>query len=91
MRVLKTYCPDCGSLATIQKTDWTDETDHKSASLYCACRDVECGHTFVLNLTYSHTLSPSAAKGGRLIRELVNQMRPDQQRQFALDLLQAAQ
>jgi len=28
--------------------------------LYCACTNVECGHTFVMHLEFGHILSPSA-------------------------------
>ncbi|EPQ4021683.1 ogr/Delta-like zinc finger family protein, partial [Proteus mirabilis] len=56
MRVLTIYCPECGEKAMIKKSN----RKHKELTdLYCACRDPLCGHTFVLNLTFSHTLSPS--------------------------------
>jgi hypothetical protein len=28
--------------------------------LYCSCNNPQCGHGFVMNLAFSHTLSPSA-------------------------------
>ncbi|MFB4731487.1 ogr/Delta-like zinc finger family protein, partial [Enterobacter hormaechei subsp. steigerwaltii] len=48
MRVLKIECPECGSKAVIRKTN---RKHRKIADIYCACADVECGHTFVMNLT----------------------------------------
>lgn len=48
MRVLKVKCPECGAKAVIRKTN--PKHPHIS-DIYCACTDVECGHTFVLNLT----------------------------------------
>ena len=58
MRVMKVYCPVCEARAVIKKT----ARKHKELSdLYCACTDVECGHTFVMNMTFSHTISPSDA------------------------------
>jgi predicted RNA-binding Zn-ribbon protein involved in translation (DUF1610 family) len=83
MRVLKIECPECGSKAVIRKTN---RKHRKIADIYCACADVECGHTFVMNLTFSHTLSPSAKTGDVLIQTLINTMSPDQ-KQMALDLL----
>ncbi|EOE0697655.1 TPA: ogr/Delta-like zinc finger family protein [Klebsiella pneumoniae] len=84
MRVLKIECPECGSKAVIRKTN----RKHKHlADIYCGCSDVECGHTFVLNLTFSHTLSPSAKTGDLLIQKLVNSMSPEQ-KQITLSLLQ---
>ncbi|WP_333891737.1 ogr/Delta-like zinc finger family protein [Atlantibacter subterraneus] len=86
VRVLKIECPDCGSKAVIKKTN---RKHRKIADIYCACADVECGHTFVMNLTFSHTLSPSAKTGDMLMQTLINGLSPGQ-RQMALDLLKAA-
>ena len=65
MRVLKIECPECGSKAVIRKTN---RKHRQIADIYCACADVECGHTFVMNLTFSHTLSPSAKTGDVLVQ-----------------------
>ena len=86
MRVLKLFCPECKAPAVIRRS--VSKGDRFS-DLYCACTNVECGHTYVLNLTFSHTLSPSAAASDRLVREMVGQLTPEQ-RQGVLDLLQAA-
>ncbi|EPV1495274.1 ogr/Delta-like zinc finger family protein [Klebsiella pneumoniae] len=86
MRILKLFCPECKAPAIIRKS--VPKGDLYS-DLYCACTNVECGHTYVLNLTFSHTLSPSAMSVDRLVKELVGQLTP-QQRQFALDLLQSS-
>lgn len=86
MRVLKIKCPDCGSQAIIKKTN----RKHRDiADIYCACADVECGHTFVMNLTFSHTLSPSSKSGDAMLQQLISNMSP-QQKQITLDLLQSA-
>ncbi len=86
MRVLKIKCPDCGSPAIIKKTN---RKHREIADIYCACADVECGHTFVMNLTFSHTLSPSAKSGDAMLQQLITSMSPEQ-KQITLDLLQAA-
>jgi len=86
MRVLKIECSECGSNAIIRKTN----RKHKElADIYCSCSDVECGHTFVMNLTFSHTLSPSAKSGNLMIQQIVNSLSPEQ-KQMALNLLQCA-
>ncbi|WP_320723593.1 ogr/Delta-like zinc finger family protein [Enterobacter sp. 146F3] len=85
MRVLKIECPECGSKAVIRKTN---RKHRQIADIYCACADVECGHTFVMNLTFSHTLSPSAKTGDALVQTLFKNLSPDQ-KQMALDLLKA--
>ncbi|HIE0951963.1 TPA: ogr/Delta-like zinc finger family protein, partial [Proteus mirabilis] len=84
MRVLTIYCPECGEKAMIKKSN----RKHKELTdLYCACRDPLCGHTFVLNLTFSHTLSPSAKKQDALLLAMIKNLSP-QQREKALTLLQ---
>ncbi|HGN2829746.1 TPA: ogr/Delta-like zinc finger family protein [Proteus mirabilis] len=84
MRVLTIYCPECGEKAMIKKSN----RKHKELTdLYCACRDPLCGHTFVLNLTFSHTLSPSAKKQNALLLAMIKNLSP-QQREKALTLLQ---
>ncbi|QLD35447.1 transcriptional regulator [Citrobacter freundii] len=85
MRVLKVKCPECGAKAVIRKTN----PKHRHISdIYCACSDVECGHTFVLNLTFSHTLSPSAKTGDLMVQTILNSFSPEQ-KQMTLDLLKA--
>ncbi|MFV9669865.1 ogr/Delta-like zinc finger family protein [Pantoea sp. KXB25] len=86
MRVLKIECPECKSKAVIRKTN----RKHRDiADIYCACADVECGHTFVMNLTFSHTISPSAKKGDLLIQQVISGMSAEQ-KQLTLKLLQAS-
>ncbi|RZN49766.1 ogr/Delta-like zinc finger family protein [Escherichia sp. E13S3] len=83
MRVLKIECPECGSKAVIRKTN---RKHRQIADIYCACSDVECGHTFVMNLTFSHTLSPSAKTGDAVVQKILSALSPTQ-RQVAFDLL----
>lgn len=67
MRVLTIFCPICSQKAIIRKSN---RKHHEISDLYCACSDVECGHTFVLNLIFSHTLSPSAKTNCALLQPL---------------------
>ena len=69
MRVLKIQCTACGANAVIRKTN---RKHREIADIYCACSDVECGHTFVMNLTFSHTLSPSAKTGDQLLQAVID-------------------
>ncbi|GKW23475.1 ogr/Delta-like zinc finger family protein [Pectobacterium parmentieri] len=85
MRVMKVVCPECNSKAIIRKT----VRKHRHISdIYCACADVECGHTFVLNMTFSHTLSPSAKSQDSLLKGIVDTLNPEK-RQMLLSLLQS--
>ena len=84
MRVMKVICPECGANSVIKKTA---RKHREIADLYCACSDVECGHTFVMNMTFSHTISPSAKNQGSLLKGLVNSLKADDN-QMLLSLLQ---
>ena len=54
---MRIFCNRCGKTATIQSSSQIS-TDVKH--LYCSCNNPQCGHTFVMGLAFSHTLSPSA-------------------------------
>ncbi|MBT0403017.1 ogr/Delta-like zinc finger family protein [Morganella morganii] len=56
MRTLKVYCPQCSSPSTIRRI----ETEGRVIpELYCSCDDLECGHTYVMTITFSHTIHQS--------------------------------
>ena len=78
--------PECMSVATVRKTN---RKHPKLSDVYCYCSNVECGHTFVMNVSFSHTISPSALSGQGRIKELMDALPPDE-RQKALELLLAA-
>lgn len=54
---MRVNCTRCTSKATIRTSKDMGATLRQ---LYCTCNDPECGHSFVMNLSFSHTLSPSA-------------------------------
>ncbi|MGR6782727.1 ogr/Delta-like zinc finger family protein [Moritella viscosa] len=70
MRVL---CPECGVKSRIQKTN---RISNSYTDLYCSCNSAECGHSFVMNLSFSHTLSPSAKSSSQLAFELLRTHSP---------------
>ena len=72
---MRVVCPECGEKARIQKTN---RISAGYSDLYCSCSDPECGHSFVMNLTFSHTLSPSAKTTSQLTFEMVKALAPDQ-------------
>lgn len=53
---MRIYCRDCGNKALITRV--AEETP-KCAKLYCICLEPTCGHGFVSELHFSHTLKPS--------------------------------
>lgn len=80
---MRVICPECHQKARIQKTN---RISSGYADLYCACSDAECGHTFVMNLSFSHTLSPSAKTASQLAFELVKSLSPEAKLQLQRQL-----
>ncbi|MFG0454937.1 ogr/Delta-like zinc finger family protein [Shewanella mangrovisoli] len=81
MRIL---CPTCHSKAVIGKTD---RLSVAVANLYCSCTDPECGHTFVANVSFSHTLSPSAKTTSEIVSALVKALPPEQRKALQRELM----
>ena len=82
---MRVYCKECGSKGRIASRD---ELSKEFAKLYCQCGSAPCGHTWVANLTFSHTLSPSAQAVDRLLFDRLRDMPPIKQREL-FDLLDA--
>lgn len=80
---MRVMCPTCGQRARISKTN---RLSLVHADLYCSCTDAECGHTFVVNLSFSHTLSPSSSSASNLVIELVNALPPEARKQLQQEL-----
>ena len=80
MRIL---CPECGGKSCIQKSN---RLSLGYSNLYCSCSDAECGHSFVMNLSFSHTLSPSARTSTQLAFELLRTLAPHQQQELKAQL-----
>ncbi|EJE1165979.1 TPA: ogr/Delta-like zinc finger family protein [Klebsiella aerogenes] len=87
MRIMKMTCPACLAEAKIRKTN---RKHPQLADVYCQCSNMECGHTFVMNVSFSHTISPSALAGQGRIKELIDSL-GENERKKALALLQAAE
>ena len=73
----------CGCNAIINTTNRLSN-DH--AELYCSCTDPHCGHTFVVNLSYSHTLSPSSKTVSTIVSGLMRAMSPEQLQQLQQEM-----
>ena len=76
---MRIYCKECQGKARIGSRD---ELSVEFARLYCQCLDPKCGHTFVMNLTYSHALRPAAVAIDQLLFDRLRQLPPAQQRQL---------
>ncbi|EGQ9310775.1 ogr/Delta-like zinc finger family protein [Vibrio vulnificus] len=80
---MRVFCSECGHRAYIQKTN---RLTNSHADLYCSCGDPVCGHTFVMNLSYSHTLSPSAKTTSQMAFELCKALPPETRQQLKQQL-----
>lgn len=83
MRTQKATCHCCGGRAIIQDTEW--KIDGQFADVYYRCKELKCGHTWVMTLAYKHTLVPSGLDNG-VLKLLIERLRPDE-KQMALELL----
>ncbi|USD19780.1 ogr/Delta-like zinc finger family protein [Microbulbifer variabilis] len=62
-------CIKCGSKSVITSRN---EVDPKLSQLYCACKNIKhCGHTFVMDLSFKHSISPSALDRSALLINLL--------------------
>ncbi|WP_085694636.1 MULTISPECIES: ogr/Delta-like zinc finger family protein [unclassified Pseudomonas] len=59
-----------------------EEVTTEFVKLYCQCLDAKCGHTWVANLTFSHTLSPSSQTFERLLIDRLREMPRAKQREL---------
>ncbi|WP_105574465.1 ogr/Delta-like zinc finger family protein [Cronobacter sakazakii] len=87
MRIMKMTCPVCLADAKIRKTN---RKHPQLADVYCQCSNMECGHSFVMNVSFSHTISPSALSGQGRVKELIDSL-GEHDRKKALALLQQAE
>jgi hypothetical protein len=71
-------CKVCRGKAIVQARK---ELDVTMSQLYCSCKDPECGHTFVMDLCFSHTLSPSAQQHKDVVVSFLRAL-PEQERQL---------
>ncbi|MBM0209659.1 hypothetical protein ALQ72_100776 [Pseudomonas syringae pv. maculicola] len=80
---MRIKCTSCGHKGRIGSRE---EVTTQYVKLYCQCLDAGCGHTWVANLVYSHTLRESARKVGTLESELFDRLRvmPIEQQQEIL-------
>lgn len=73
-------CTECGDKSIIHSSK---RLDAKMSQLYCSCKNPLCGHTFVMDLCYSHTLSPSAKQHTAVVVNFLRAL-PDAERQMML-------
>lgn len=78
-RSLRIYCGSCGAKGRIASREQLSSAFTK---LYCQCLDPACGHTFVMNLTYSHSLRPPAGSGDQFLFDRLRELPAAKQREL---------
>jgi len=81
---MRIRCNRCGNTATIQSSS---QPGPEVKQLYCCCNNPECGHTFVMEVTFSHTLSPSAMDLPQEVRDRIQASTTMEQRELFKGLL----
>lgn len=76
---MRIYCTSCAHKGRISSRE---EVSRMFVKLYCQCLDAKCGHTWVANLTYSHTLSPSAQTFDRMLFDRLKDLPRAKQREL---------
>lgn len=77
---MRVMCRSCGSKAIISSTERISDDFSR---LYCQCKNVKsCGHTFVMDLGFSHTLNPPTGVIDQLLVERIRQMPVERQQEL---------
>lgn len=79
-RAMQIDCPLCGGKAIIYSRK---RLDPKVSALYCGCKNAECAHSFVMDLTFSHSISPSKLEQQTAAIEFLRAL-PEAERQKVL-------
>lgn len=75
-------CPECGSKSIIYSRK---KLHAKLSALYCGCKNNECAHSFVVDLSFSHSISPSKMDKQNIALEYLRAL-PEAERQQTLSL-----
>lgn len=76
-------CSRCQTKAIITTRS---ELTPQFTKLYCVCTNAQCGHTFVMNLEFDHTLSPSAFDLSEAARKALQECSSTRHIQLRLEL-----
>lgn len=83
---MRVICHSCEGKALISEVK---EVSPESKKLYCLCLNAKCGHSFVMDLCFSHTVKPSVKKSDSSLLERFRDLSNAQQLQLLeqLDIL----
>ncbi|HGW8565632.1 TPA: ogr/Delta-like zinc finger family protein [Pseudomonas aeruginosa] len=76
---MRIYCKACGGKARISSRN---ELSPLFTNLYCSCLDARCGHTFVMQLSFSHSLRPAGGEVDQMLFDRLQELPRQQQREI---------
>lgn len=74
---MRIYCKACGGKSRISSRS---DLSPVFTNLYCSCLDARCGHTFVMQLSFSHSLRPAGGEIDQMLFDRLQELPPQQQR-----------
>lgn len=80
---MRIYCAACDHKGRIGSRE---EITRRYVKLYCQCLDPQCGHTWVSELTFKHSLQPPAQQLDTLLVERIRNLSPAQQQELFLQV-----
>ncbi|MBA6102472.1 ogr/Delta-like zinc finger family protein [Pseudomonas monteilii] len=76
---MRIYCTACDHKGRISSRE---ETTRAYVKLYCQCLNAECGHTWVSELTFKHTLRAPAQRHSNLLLDHIRSLPADRQQEL---------
>ena len=78
---MRIYCTACDHKGRISSRE---EITRGYVKLYCQCLDAKCGHTWVSELTFKHSLRPPTQRLETLLVERIRNLPAEQQKELFL-------
>lgn len=70
-RQFKQFCKICSSPAIIYKTE---RVHTEISTIYCRCKNPNCGHRWASDVIFSHTLQASKFEENGIIQHLISKL-----------------
>ena len=80
---MRIYCTACDHKGRISSRE---EITRGYVKLYCQCLDAQCGHTWVSEFTFKHSLRPPAQRLDTLLVERIRNLSAEQQQELFLQV-----
>ena len=80
---MRIYCTACDHKGRISSRE---EITRGYVKLYCQCLDAQCGHTWVSELTFKHSLRPPTQRLETLLFDRIRYVPAEQQQELFLQV-----